>query len=103
MRPTQQDRWWLSSGAPGIVVMPQKTLDNPQRRRQIERLVHNEFPNCEVEFVAAPRDSLAFRVRAMNGRNRSGVIKLLAHHGHIRLNRAWLAAQLRAHGGPAAA
>ena len=83
--------------------MPQKSLDNLQRRRQIEQLVHNEFPNCQVEFISAPRDGLAFRIRAANGRYRSGVIKLLAHHGHIQLNRAWLAAQMKAHGGPAAA
>lgn len=83
-------------------VMPQKTLDSPQRRRQIQRLVQNQFPNCKVHFITAPRDALAFRIRAPNGRYRSGIIKLLAHHGHIRLNRAWLTAQLKTHGGPAA-
>lgn len=77
------------------------TLDNPQRRRQIERLVHNVLRYCRVEFITAPRGGLAFRIRAVNGRYRSGVIKLLSHHGHIRLNRAWLSAQMKAGGGPA--
>jgi hypothetical protein len=78
--------------------MPPKTLDKPQRRRQIGQLVCNAFPTCTAEFVAAPAGGIAFRVRAANGRYRSGVIKLLAHHGHIRLNHAWLMREMKADG-----
>jgi hypothetical protein len=79
------------------------TLDTPQRRRLIQQLVRNECPGCTVVFVGAPAGAVAFRIRAASGRFRSGVIKLLAHHGHIRLNSAWLKREMKVHGGPATA
>jgi hypothetical protein len=91
-----------SRGTIAFMGVTDTTLDTPQRRRQIQRLAHNAFPNGVVVFVEAPRGGLAFRIRAVNGRFRSGTIKLLSHHGHIRLNRDWLAREIKAHGGPAA-
>ena len=83
--------------------MQPKTLDSAQRRRDLRQLVRNAFPGCSVVFVDPPAGGIAFRIRAGNGRYRSGVIKLLAHHGHVRLNGAWLAREMKVHGGPAAA
>jgi len=83
--------------------MQPKSLDNPERRREIRQLVRNAFPACSAVFVEPPEGGIAFRIRAENGRYRSGVIKLLGHHGHVRLNTAWLAGQIKIHGGPAAA
>jgi hypothetical protein len=78
------------------------TPDTPQRRRRIERLVRNEFPGCAAVFVAAPAGGLAFRIVAPCGCFRSHTITLPAHHGHVRLNRSWLADRMKRHGGPAA-
>jgi hypothetical protein len=65
-------------------------VDTPQRRRRIEQLVGNAFPGCTAEFLPASPGALAFRVRGPTGRPRSGVLRLPAHHGRIRLNSAWL-------------
>lgn len=78
------------------------TLNTPERRRRIEQLVRNEFPGCAAVFVMAPVGGLAFRICAPCGCVRSGIITLLAHHGHIRLNRSWLAGKMNDQGGPAA-
>jgi hypothetical protein len=86
-----------------IIVMRPKTLDNPQRRRALEQLVRNAFPGCCAMFLEAPAGGVAFCIRAENGRYRSGVIKVPAHHGHVRFNSAWLARQIKIHGGSAAA
>lgn len=61
---------------------------------RIQQLVRNAHPGCEAIFVDAPPDGLAFRVRARNGRYRSGVITLLRHHREVRLNSAWLDRQM---------
>lgn len=84
-------------------VMRPNELKAFHRRRDVRQLARNEFPDCSVVFVTAPTGAIAFRISASSGRYRSGVIKLLAHHAHVRLNRAWLARQMKVHGGPAAA
>jgi hypothetical protein len=83
-------------------VMSPKSLDTPQRRRQIERLVRNALPTCTCEFMTPPAGGIAFRLRGENGRYKSGTIKLLSHHGQMRLNHAWLTSEMKRHGGPAA-
>ncbi|MBI1374049.1 MAG: hypothetical protein GC159_15115 [Phycisphaera sp.] len=62
--------------------------------------MQNVMPGCVAVFVDAPNGALAFRIRAASGRYRSGEIQLLAHHGHIKINRAWLEDQLETRGGP---
>jgi hypothetical protein len=70
------------------------TADTPQRRRRIEQLVRNEFPDCEVVFVKVTEKSLAFRIRGANGRFRSGIVQVLPHHSLTRLNKDWLKRKL---------
>jgi hypothetical protein len=77
------------------------TVDTPQRRRRIQQIAKNAFPGSTVVFLRAQPGALAFRIRAVNGRFRTGVIKLLPHHGKVRLNRSWLQRQLGGRGGPA--
>ena len=58
------------------------TIPNSDLRRIITKLVHNEFPGCEPDFVG--RDDLAgprtrefgFRILGPAGRPRTGVICL---------------------------
>jgi hypothetical protein len=70
------------------------TVDTAQRRRRIQQLARNAFPGSEVVFLRAQAGALAFRIRAVNGRFRTGIIKLLAHHQKVRLNPSWLQRQL---------
>jgi hypothetical protein len=76
-------------------------VDTPQRRRRIQQIASNAFPGSTVVFLRAPRGALAFRIRSVNGRFRTGIIKLLSHHGKVRLNQSWLQRQLLDRGGPA--
>jgi len=70
-------------------------VDSAQRRRRLEQLVQNDFPGCVVVFLPSTDGSVAFRIRAKNGRYRSGAIKLMPHHRAIRLNKSWLERALR--------
>jgi hypothetical protein len=70
-------------------------VDTPQRRRRIEQLVGNAFPGCAAEFLPDAPGALAFRVLGPTGRPWSGVLRLPAHHGRVRLNAGWLQRQLR--------
>lgn len=76
------------------------SINTSERRDRITQLVRNEFPDCEVVFVENDADELAFRIRSGQGNYRTGTIRLLNHHFHVVLNKAWLQKQVAEHGGP---
>lgn len=76
------------------------SIDTPQRRDRITQLVGNEFPECEAVFGEDDVDTLAFRIRSREGNYRTGTIRLLRHHSHVVLNKAWLLEQVAKNGGP---
>jgi hypothetical protein len=76
------------------------SISASERRDRITQLVGNEFPSCEVVFLEDDADVLAFRIRSSEGNYRTGTIKLLSHHSHVVLNKAWLQKQVAEHGGP---
>ena len=76
------------------------SINTSERCDRITELVRNEFPDCEVVFLQNDADELAFRIRSSQGNYRTGTIRLLSHHSHVVINKAWLQKQVAEHGGP---